>query len=193
MKQDMSIPSEYEQQYRQIHWLLKNCEWEKANQLTLKIVDKLGLKEENMPCQELRVLDEYWNQYSNGRFGFSAQIKIFREIWTHEMRTQQRKVQNRDQDQMNYKELNAKSAQRFVETVGWYDKVKNSYFCWKDLKFNLEDAPPGNLPSYLIRLDSQLDYEQTQPPGLFYCSIVLDKIGKCDLPNLQLPTYLIRT
>ena len=58
MKQDMSIPSEYKQEYRQIHWSLKNSEWEQANRLTLQITDKLGLKEENIPCQKLRLLDE---------------------------------------------------------------------------------------------------------------------------------------
>ncbi len=71
----MSIPSEYAQEYGQIHWSLKNSEWEQANQLTLKTIDQLVLKEENIPCQELRLLDEWWNQYSNGHFGFSAQIK----------------------------------------------------------------------------------------------------------------------
>ncbi len=96
------------------------------------------------------------------------------------MRTQQRKVQNRDQDQMNYKELNAKSSQEFFETVGWYHRDNNSYLNWKDLKFNLEDAPRGHLPSYLIRLDNQLDYAKTQPPGQFYCFTLLNKIKTCD-------------
>ncbi len=62
MKQDRSIPSEYKQEYLNICYLLENSEWEQANQLTLTIIDQLGFKEDNIPCQELRVLDEWWNQ-----------------------------------------------------------------------------------------------------------------------------------
>ncbi len=54
----MFIPSEYEQEYSQLHWLLKNSKWQNANRLTLEITDQLGLKDKNIPCQELRVLDE---------------------------------------------------------------------------------------------------------------------------------------
>lgn len=180
MKQDMSIPSEYEQEYRQIHWSLENSQWEQANRLTLKILDKLGLKENKIPGQELRVLDEWWKNYSNGHFGFSAQIQILEKIWKQQLYKQQLKNQTKYQDGINVapvNELVVKSSLQFVETVGWYDRGNYSYLCWKDLKFNLEDAPVGHLPSYLIRLDSELDYKPTKTREEFYYSI-LKKIEK---------------
>ncbi|NJR67007.1 MAG: transcriptional regulator, partial [Leptolyngbyaceae cyanobacterium CRU_2_3] len=41
----------------------------------------LGLEDiREFPCEDLRVIDRLWVQYSNGRFGFSVQKRIWLEV-----------------------------------------------------------------------------------------------------------------
>ena len=35
---------------------------------------------DNFPCEDLRTIDQLWVKYSGGRFGFSVQAKIYREL-----------------------------------------------------------------------------------------------------------------
>ena len=35
---------------------------------------------ENFPCQDLGTIDKLWVKYSDGKFGFSVQKKIYRDL-----------------------------------------------------------------------------------------------------------------
>ena len=34
----------------------------------------------NFPCSAIRVIEQLWSKYSDGRFGFSIKLKIYQEI-----------------------------------------------------------------------------------------------------------------
>ncbi|MBD2169433.1 GUN4 domain-containing protein [Calothrix membranacea FACHB-236] len=71
-------------------------------------------------CEDFYIIDKLWSDYSNGRFGFSAQ----KFIW---------------------KSVNG-NADKFGNLVGW--RVNNSWIKYSQFTFSL-DAPQGHLPHYL--------------------------------------------
>jgi hypothetical protein len=79
---------------------------------------------DNFPCEDLRTIDQLWVKYSGGRFGFSVQAKIYRELGGTQ--------------QYNERFWNA-----FGDRVGW--RVNKSWIYYKDVTFDLK-APLGHLP-----------------------------------------------
>ncbi|WP_377474659.1 MAG: serine/threonine-protein kinase [Microcoleus anatoxicus] len=81
--------------YRELRNLLAVGTWKEADYETtrviLKVVAKMLGKEEErwlhsgsidyFPCEDLRTIDQLWVKYSNGRFGFSVQKRIYRSIF----------------------------------------------------------------------------------------------------------------
>ncbi len=108
---------------------LANEEWEKADQETanmiLKFVDREGECEldtdslAKLPVQELFTIDQLWLVYSGGYFGFGVQTNIWENI-------------------QNTKLSQAKKFKRFTKILGWDDR--------EEIRFQLDDAPPGSLP-----------------------------------------------
>ncbi|MFP5272655.1 GUN4 domain-containing protein [Coleofasciculus sp.] len=76
--------------YRRLRDLLAAGEWEKADQETAnKMLAVIGKTEwwdvyrediEIFPCTDLRTIDRLWVKYSNGRFGFSVQKRIWQSV-----------------------------------------------------------------------------------------------------------------
>ncbi len=73
---------------------------------------------EKLSCDDLWIIDKLWVKYSNGRFGFSVQEYIYKEV--------------------------GKDYPSFCDRVGW--PVHNPSNLESILKFNLR-APMGHLPS----------------------------------------------
>jgi uncharacterized caspase-like protein len=75
--------------YRELEKLLKAQEWHKADELTAKLMCQIAnrekegwLREEDInqfPCEDLRTIDRLWVHYSNSKFGFSIQKKLWLE------------------------------------------------------------------------------------------------------------------
>lgn len=75
--------------YQQLEEYLKNQQWREADDETYRLMITTVGKEQgqwfepeelrNFPCEELRAIDQLWVQYSQGRFGFSVQKKIYVE------------------------------------------------------------------------------------------------------------------
>jgi len=72
--------------YRELEKLLKANAWEAADILTQEIMCQIsghkGLNVESIeafPNKDLRTIDQLWVHYSNGKFGFSTQKKIWLE------------------------------------------------------------------------------------------------------------------
>lgn len=73
--------------YSQLARLLASRKWREADEETLnKMLEAAGRTEEGrlrredidrFPCEDLRTIDRLWVQYSNGRFGFSVQKRIY--------------------------------------------------------------------------------------------------------------------
>lgn len=70
--------------------LLAAGEWKEADKETRKVMLKAARRYnegyftsesiENFPCDDLRTIDQLWVKYSQGRFGFSVQKKIWLEV-----------------------------------------------------------------------------------------------------------------
>jgi hypothetical protein len=73
--------------YQQLETYLKNGQWKEADKETDRLMLQIAGKEsdqwlskediQNFPCEDLRAIDKLWVDYSNGKFGFSVQKKIW--------------------------------------------------------------------------------------------------------------------
>jgi hypothetical protein len=125
-------------EYRKLEDLLKQQQWGEADQETMKVMLQVAnrTKErclriediDNFPCEDLRTIDQLWVKYSNGRFGFSVQAKIYRDLGG-----------TRQYDEKIWKD--------FGDRVGW--RVNNSWISNKDVTFDLK-APEGYLPVVVV-------------------------------------------
>jgi hypothetical protein len=119
--------------------LLGAGKWEKADEETLKIMLKVTDREkegwldvasiQNLPCEDLRTIDQLWLESSNGRFGLSVQ----KRIWKSE-------GGNLKADDKIY--------EAFGDRVGW--RVNKNWLQIDDLTFK-PSAPVGHLPATAVR------------------------------------------
>ena len=117
--------------YRQLQKLLAAGKWRRADRETLGAMLKAAGREKegwlktkdihNFSCEDLRIIDRLWLEFSEGKFGFSVQKDIYH-------------------NQRGTKSINGKGVS-FGSTVGW-----NKTSEYDDLIFNL-NAPKGHLPS----------------------------------------------
>lgn len=122
--------------YTNLRDLLAAGKWKEADKETRKVMLKATRQEDqgyftsesidNFPCDDLRTIDQLWVKYSQGRFGFSVQKKI----WLAEG------------GKIDY-ETECKLGDR----VGWLRWVSYSeeWLGDSDLTYNLQ-APVGHLP-----------------------------------------------
>lgn len=133
------VNSELEVDYTRLQELLAAGEWQKADRETESIMLKASgrdqegwLTEESMesfPCQDLRIIDELWVKYSNGRFGFSVQKRIWKEI--------EKSIRD---DSVDIWKI-------FGDKVGW--RVNDYWVGYRNLTFSM-DAPEGHLPGWVF-------------------------------------------
>lgn len=123
---------EKEQKYERLIELLKAREWNQADEETYDLILKVSsrVKEgwldypatQNLACQFLQTLDRLWLDYSEGRFGFSVQRKIWQELGG---------------------KIDYSTECILGERLGW--RVDHNWLAHKDLDFSL-DAPEGHFP-----------------------------------------------
>ena len=121
--------------YSQLDRLLASGKWEEAEHETKnKMLEAAGRTEERwfrisdiygFPCEDLRTIDQLWVKYSNGRFGFSVQKRIYESLGGI----------------IGY--YDQKIWEAFGDRVGW--RVNSNGLDYRDLKFNTK-APEGHLP-----------------------------------------------
>jgi hypothetical protein len=73
--------------FQQLETYLKNGQWREADQETTRLMLLIAKREDEgyldvesikkFPCEELRTIDKLWVDYSNGKFGFSVQKKVW--------------------------------------------------------------------------------------------------------------------
>jgi serine/threonine protein kinase len=124
--------------YRKLEDLLKRQNWKEADEQTrtvmLQVANRtkegvLSVKDvDNLPCEDLRTIDRLWVKYSNGRFGFSVQAKIYRDLG-------------------GTQKLNSEILLAFGDRVGWRKGLPfmKEWIYYKDVTFDLK-APQGHLP-----------------------------------------------
>lgn len=139
--------------YQVLEQLLEAQEWRIADELTtihmLKVAnrEKEGwLNEDSIktfPCEDLQTIDRLWVHYSNGKFGFSVQKKLWLECSS--------KIDD---------EYNDEVFKKFAAKVGWYHpQIK-----WRtDNEFmrgtkNAENALSGGLPRGWLTTTKEVNY-----------------------------------
>lgn len=140
--------------YQQLEDFLRTGMWEQANDETMEVFFNL-MPEPNrfyfeineIPTSDLRKIDQLWVKYSNGRFGFSVQQRIWKEI----LRAYKRKHKNFTY----YDELfliDDEACATFIDCVGWPREANRIYHV--SIQYSLR-APKGHLPfiSYTFSWD----------------------------------------
>ena len=141
---EIELKSEKGIDYRKLRDLLEQQQWKKADEETRVVMLQVANRRsegwlrvediDNFSCEDLRTIDQLWVKYSSGRFGFSVQAKIYRELG-------------------GTREYNERVWNAFGDRVGW--RVNNSWiYRGRDVTFDLK-APHGHLPMVydLIRSD----------------------------------------
>ena len=115
---------------------LANGRWQEADQETFKVMLAVAgqtqqgcLNKEDIekfPCEDLRIIDQLWVKFSDGRFGFSVQKKIY--------------IETGNKLDGNYYE---KEYRKFGEALGW--RVSGVWLNYSDITFD-PSAPLGHLP-----------------------------------------------
>ncbi|MEG4114268.1 MULTISPECIES: serine/threonine-protein kinase [unclassified Microcoleus] len=134
MSQPVKLISAKGVDYRQLDRLLASEEWKEADLETVKkmleVADRTSegwLRDEDIdrfPCEDLRTIDQLWVKYSNQRFGFSVQKRIYQSLG-------------------GTREFDSKIWEAFLDRLGW--RVNSNGLDYRDLKFNTK-APEGHLP-----------------------------------------------
>jgi hypothetical protein len=122
--------------YQQLETFLQNGQWKEADKetdrLMLQIVGKeadqwLSMEDiQNFPREDLRAIDKLWVDYSNGKFGFSVQKKVWMDCGG---------VPG---------EYNWEVYEKFADQVGW--RRSENWLSYDDLTFLLVDSKQAHLP-----------------------------------------------
>ena len=127
--------------YRELEKLLKAQEWCKADKMTAKLMCQVAGREkegwfdgqsiENFPCEDLQTINQLWVYYSNGKFGFSVQKKLWLECGG--------KIGKYDYEVWK----------NFAVTVGWYHFQKDRWLTYTEFMNdteNFRNSLPNSLP-----------------------------------------------
>jgi uncharacterized caspase-like protein len=127
--------------YTKLRDLLAAGKWKEADYETYLVMRQVvGCKENdwirdeqllNFPSTDLRTIDRLWVKYSNGRFGFSVQKKIYLSVG--------------GKPDGNYYE---EAWNEFCDRVGW--RVKANWINYSDVNFDIS-VPEGHLPCIGVR------------------------------------------
>ncbi|BDI20005.1 hypothetical protein ANSO36C_58070 [Nostoc cf. commune SO-36] len=129
--------------YSQLQDLLAQHKWKEADiettKLMLKVMSKNYWNEvykediDNFSCQDLHIIDQLWEQYSYGYFGFSIQQTIWSEMG----------------GQVDYE-----TEKRLGDRLGW--RKEGNWLNYEQLTFKLSPMTPmGHLPAKWLQYDHQ--------------------------------------
>ena len=121
---EVQLKSAVGMDYRKLRDLLKAWKWEEAEKETLRVMlvvakrEKEGWLEnediDNFPCEDLRTIDQLWVKYSNDKFGFSVQKRIYQSFG-------------------GTREYNYETWNKFVDRVGW--RKGENWLYYNDITF----------------------------------------------------------
>ncbi|MEM9541314.1 MAG: GUN4 domain-containing protein, partial [Cyanobacteria bacterium P01_E01_bin.42] len=84
------LPSAVGIDYNQLYNLLKNKQWEKADEETVNLIVQVMKNQrkeliyvddiKKFPCADLFTIDRLWSKFSNHRFGLNIQAKIYKNL-----------------------------------------------------------------------------------------------------------------
>ncbi len=126
--------------YQRLRDLLKAGDWKAADQETThRMLEAVGRgkkdwirKDEllNFPCTDLLTIDRLWVKYSQGKWGFTVQKRIYVECGA----------------QLDGNYPGDKIWRKFCDRVGWR---KNGVVSYSQLTFDPQKSPAGEFPRYV--------------------------------------------
>ncbi|MDJ0553957.1 MAG: GUN4 domain-containing protein [Microcoleaceae cyanobacterium MO_207.B10] len=121
--------------YEKLHDLLAEANWKEADEETERCILKVARRVQegwlriedidNFPCEDLCIINQLWVKYSNGKFGFSVQKRIYQSVG-------------------GTREYDRQIWEAFCNKVGWNQRGKWLY--WDNLTFSLDTHFIGHLP-----------------------------------------------
>lgn len=124
---ELRLESHVKIDYSDLQILLREKAWKDADVKTAELITQLrgdndsrGLRFNeipNLPCKDLRTIDNLWSYYSSGKFGFGTQLRVLIE--------------------------SEYDLELFGKSVGW--KNHDLWIAYSDVIFNLL-SPRGHLP-----------------------------------------------
>ncbi len=134
--------SNVDYEYTELERLLSQEKWKEADEETARCMLQVAEREqegwlrvediERFPCTDLRTIDQLWVQYSNGKFGFSVQKKIYHNLG-------------------GTREYNGEVYEAFNNEVGWCPE--GQLLLYSDLDFSLDEHYMGYLPGCALKVD----------------------------------------
>ncbi len=132
----MLLPDTY--RYGKLRDLLADGKWKEADLETTKIMIEITGKDSReeispadvqiFPCNAIRTIDRLWTKYSNNRFGFSVQLRLYQSLGG-----------SIDTIRSQSNEFLARTS----NTIGW--RKNDKLIEYDDFDFSLS-APEGGLP-----------------------------------------------
>ena len=130
--------------YHQLQNLLKNHQWQMADRQTTKLLLKILHKAywnevypediTQLPCVELKKIDQLWLHYSNGHFGFSIQQTIWSSLGGR---------------------VDYETKKKLGDRLGW--RKEGHWLHYEQLSFELEsNTPLGHLPVHWLIFEENL-------------------------------------
>ncbi|TAD96969.1 MAG: serine/threonine kinase [Oscillatoriales cyanobacterium] len=129
----MPVISAVGMDYINLRNLLAAKKWKEADEETARVMFKVAGREkagwldteniEKFPGEDLRTIDQLWVKYSDGRFGFSVQKRIYQSLG-------------------GTRKYNQKVWEAFGDKVGWR---KNNEWLYYEKFYNI--APQAHLPA----------------------------------------------
>ncbi|MTJ29549.1 GUN4 domain-containing protein [Aphanizomenon sp. UHCC 0183] len=127
----VELKSAVGQDYTKLQDLLFAKNWKEADEETRRVMLAVAKREEenyldydNFPCEDLRTIDQLWVKYSDGKFGFSVQKRIYQSFGG----TKEHKLDIWD---------------KFGDKVGW--RKGGKWLDYNEMTFE-NKAPEGNFP-----------------------------------------------
>jgi hypothetical protein len=131
---EVELKSDVGMDYTKLRDLLKAEKWKEADKETLRVMLAVAKPEndgwlnvesiDNFPCADLRTIDQLWVKYSDGRFGFSVQKRIYQGLG-------------------GTRQYNEDIWKKFGDKVGW--RKGGDWLYYKDITFD-KKVPEGHLP-----------------------------------------------
>mgnify|MGYP003326575370 FL=1 len=137
VNKQLKLKSSSGMDYRKLRDLLAARKWKEADKETLRVILAVAQREQqgwlntssidNFSCEDLHIIDQLWVKYSNGKFGFSVQRKIYQGLGG---------TRNYDK----------KIWEAFGDKVGW--RRGGQWFYYQDISFDYkaQTLQLGNFP-----------------------------------------------
>ncbi|NEP61868.1 MAG: hypothetical protein F6K31_33780 [Symploca sp. SIO2G7] len=169
-----------EDKYQKLHDFLKNGRWKEADKETVKLIYRLMPEDhtyidvDQIPPKDLKKINKLWVKFSNGRFGFSVQQKI----WTKILKVYHSSENRYWIDNSVY--------EYFIDSVGWSREGDRIYHT--DIEYSIK-APRGHLPAILM-----FEYYYDRFDHSNYCAfkkcIFKDLMERQYYNNILIPSWL---